>query len=104
MVDLYKETWKGKNKPFKVQNSNLLSKYNLSGSDGELESNRLITSQPIMFVDANGQVQFNKRKLNEMPKFIAQLTASLALPLVAEEVMFNYQFMCKSSHMNRFQF
>lgn len=95
MIDLYKETWKGKSKPFKIDNPNLINKYNLSQSDGKIEANRFITSQPIEFVDINGQVQYNRRKLNEMPQFLSRLTSSLAIPVVADEIVFNYRFMRK---------
>lgn len=96
MVDFYKETWKGKNKPFKIDNPNLVNKYNLAESNGEIEANRLITSQPVDFVDINGQTQFNRRKLNELPAFISQLTSNLSLPIFAQEILFNYRFMCKA--------
>lgn len=95
MVDFYKETWKGRNKPFKIDNPNLVNKYNLAHSNGEIEANRLITSQPVEFVDINGQIQFNRRKLNELPAFISQLTSSLAVPIFAEEIAFNYRFICE---------
>ncbi|CAF5208282.1 unnamed protein product, partial [Rotaria magnacalcarata] len=81
MVDMYKETWKGKNKPFKVDDPKLVNKYNLNESDGEIQANRFTTSQPIEFVDASGNIQFNKRKLNELPQFINQLTANFAIPI-----------------------
>ena len=93
MIDLYKETWKGKSKPFKIDDPKLVNKYNLGESNGEIQANRFITSQPIEFVDASGRVQFNKRKLNEMPQFLTQLTANLAIPLAAQEMFFNYSFM-----------
>jgi hypothetical protein len=95
MIDLYKETWKGKNKPFKIEDPKLVDKYNLTESNGEIQANRFLTSQPIEFVDANGRVQFNKRKLNELPQFLGQLTVNLAIPIVAEEIFFNYSFMRK---------
>ncbi|CAF1120923.1 unnamed protein product [Rotaria magnacalcarata] len=93
MVDLYKETWKGKNKPFKIYDPKLVTKYNLDGSNGEIQANRFTTSQPIEFIDANGRVQFNKRKLNELPQFLGQLTTNLSIPIAADEVFFNYSFM-----------
>ncbi|CAF1355188.1 unnamed protein product [Rotaria magnacalcarata] len=93
MVDMYKETWKGKNKPFKVDDPKLVNKYNLNESDGEIQANRFTTSQPIEFVDASGNIQFNKRKLNELPQFINQLTANFAIPIACKEVYFNYKFM-----------
>ncbi|CAF3919171.1 unnamed protein product, partial [Adineta steineri] len=93
MVDLYKETWKGKNKPFKIEDPKLVNKYNLNESNGEIQANRFITSHPIEFIDDNGCVQFNKRKLNELPQFLSQLTSNLAIPIAAEEIFFNYSFM-----------
>ncbi|CAF4119197.1 unnamed protein product [Adineta steineri] len=93
MVDLYKETWKGKNKPFKIDDPKLVKKYNLNESNGEIQANRFITSQPIEFIDDNGCVQFNKRKLNELPQFLSQLTNNLAIPIAADEIFFNYSFM-----------
>ncbi|CAF4640102.1 unnamed protein product [Rotaria socialis] len=93
MVDLYKETWKGKNKPFKIYDPKLVRKYNLDGSNGEIQANRFTTSQPTEFIDANGRVQFNKRKLNELPQFLGQLTTNLSIPIAADEVFFNYSFM-----------
>ncbi|CAF4223278.1 unnamed protein product [Rotaria sordida] len=56
MVDLYKETWKGKNKPIKIDDPKLIDKYDLKESNGEIHANRFITSQPIEFVDVNGRV------------------------------------------------
>ncbi|CAF2768622.1 unnamed protein product [Rotaria sp. Silwood2] len=97
MVDLYKETWKGKSKPFKINDPKLLNKYNLNESNGEIQANRFTTSQPIEFVDANGRIQFNRRKLNELPQFLSQLTANLATPIIAQEIVFNYTFMRKVS-------
>lgn len=95
MIDLYKETWKGKTKPLKIVNQSLVTKYSLSEKNGEMEGNPLTTSQPTHFVDINGRMQFNKRKLNELPKFLTQLSVNLAVPIIAEEVVFNYPFMCK---------
>ncbi|CAF3962489.1 unnamed protein product [Rotaria sp. Silwood2] len=53
MIDLYNETWKEKNKPFKIDNPKLIDKYHLIESNGEIPANRLTTSQPIEFVDVN---------------------------------------------------
>ncbi|CAF3372692.1 unnamed protein product [Rotaria sp. Silwood1] len=93
LIDLYKETWKGKNKPFKIEDPKLMEKYHLTESNGEIQANRLTTSQPIEFVDVDGHIQYNKRKLNELPQFLTQFTTDLAIPIAAEEVFFNYSFM-----------
>jgi hypothetical protein len=93
VVDLFKETWKGKNKPFKIDDQKLLSKYKLDQSDGEIQANRFTTSQPVEFVDVDGRIQYNKRKLNELPQFLSKLAADIAIPIAAEEIFFNYSFM-----------
>lgn len=93
MVDLYKETWSGKMKPFKIDNVNLITKYNLHESKGEIQANRLISSQPIEFIDGNGQIQFNKRKLNELPHFLSKLESQIAITISAKEIFFDYLFM-----------
>lgn len=100
VVDLFKETWKGKNKPFKINDPKLRDKYNLSELNSEIQANRFTTSQPVEFVDANGKIQFNKRKLNELPQFVSQLTTNLSIPIAAEEIFFNYSFMRKVSTLN----
>ncbi len=93
VVDLFKETWKGKNKPFKIDDPKLVNKYQLNQSDGEIQANRFTTSQPVEFIDVNGQIQYNKRKLNELPQFLSKLTADISIPIAAEEMFFNYSFM-----------
>ena len=93
LVDLFKETWKGKNKPFKIDDPKLVNKYKLDQSDGEIQANRFIASQPIEFVDAEGNIQYNKRKLNELPLFLSNLTSDIAIPIAGEEIFFNYSFM-----------
>ena len=93
VVDLFKETWKGKNKPFKIDDPKLVNKYKLNQSDGEIQANRFTTSQPIEFIDVDGRIQYNKRKLNELPQFLSKLAADISLPIAAEEIFFNYSFM-----------
>ncbi|UJR16165.1 hypothetical protein I4U23_003075 [Adineta vaga] len=93
VVDFFKETWKGKNKPFKIEDPKLVHKYKLDRSDGEIQANRFTTSQPTEFVGSDGQVQYNKRKLNELPQFLSKLAPDISLPIAAEEILFNYSFM-----------
>ena len=93
VVDFYKETWKGKNKPFRIDDPKLANKYKLGHTDGEIQANRLTTSQPIEFIDAEGRVQYNKRKLNELPLFLSKLATDISVPIAAEEILFNYSFM-----------
>lgn len=92
VIDLFKETWKGKNKPFKVDQK-LANKYHLNKTDGEIEANRFTASQPVEFVDIDGRIQYNKRKLNELPQFLTKLAADISLPIAADEIFFNYSFM-----------
>ncbi len=93
VVDLFKETWKGKNKPFKIDDPKLVNKYKLNQSDGGIQANRFITSQPVEFIDVDGRIQYNKRKLNELPQFLSKLAVDISIPIAAEEILFNYSFM-----------
>jgi len=93
MVDLFKETWKGKNKPFKINDPKLVQKYKLDELNGEIQANRFTTSQPVEFIDTDGHIQYNKRKINELPKFLSKLAADIAIPIAAAEIIFNYTFM-----------
>lgn len=92
VVDLFKETWKGKNKPFKVDQK-LAKKYQLHETDGEIQANRFTTSQPVEFIDVDGRIQYNKRKLNELPQFLQKLAGDISIPIAADEIFFNYSFM-----------
>lgn len=93
LVDLFQGTWKGKNKPFKIDDPKLVNKYHLDQSGGEIQANRFIASQPVEFIDVDGNIQYNKRKLNEFPLFLSQLTADISIPIAAKEIFFNYPFM-----------
>ncbi|CAF0986663.1 unnamed protein product [Adineta steineri] len=102
MIDLYSEAWTEKNKPLKIDNKKLIDKYHLSESNGEIQANRLITSQPIEFIDDHGQIQYNKRKLNELPEILCKLSPNLAIPIAANEVFFNYSFMHAKTQCSSF--
>ena len=93
VVDLFKETWKGKNKPFKVDDPKLVNKYQLDECDGQIQANRFTASQPVEFIDVDGRIQYNKRKLNELPQFLSKLAPDISIPVAAEEIFFNYSFM-----------
>ena len=90
---MFIETWKGKNKPLKIEDPKLIKKYKLDKSGGEIQANRFTTSQPIEFIDVDGRVQYNKRKLNVLPYFLSKLPGDISLPIAADEVLFNYSFM-----------
>ncbi len=77
----------------KIWDRKLVNKYNLAKSGGEIQANRFTTSQPIEFIDVDGRIQYNKRKLNELPYFLSKLPSDVSLRIAADEVLFNYSFM-----------
>jgi hypothetical protein len=90
VVDFFNETWKKKPKPFKY-NEFIAKKEKLNTNDAA--EIRDTSVQPTTFVDSNGNVKYNLRKLNELPAFIKQLTSNLALVLACEHIFFNYEFL-----------
>ena len=90
MVDFFNEKWKQKPKPYRY-NKFVASKKNLKTQDAE--EIRDTSTQPTSFIDAEGNLKFNKRKLVELPRFILQLTPNLSVPLACENIFFNYQFL-----------
>ena len=90
VVDFFNETWKYKPKPYKF-NKFIAKKKNLKSEDAQ--EIRDTSTQPTSFVDAKGNLKFNKRKIIELPRFILQLTPNLAVPLSCENIFFNYQFL-----------
>lgn len=89
VVDFFDEKWKRTPKPYKYNNF-LQKKLHLGSACAEQIRNT--SMQPTVFVDASGTLRYNKRKLSELPTFIAQLTANLAVPLACEHVFFNFHF------------
>ena len=59
----------------------------------EAEEIRDTSLQPTSFLDSDGNLKFNKRKITELPRFILQLTPNLSVPLACENIFFNYQFL-----------
>ena len=89
-MDFFNEKWKHKPKPYRY-NKFVASKKNLKTQDAE--EIRDTSTQPTSFIDAEGNLKFNKRKLVELPRFILQLTPNLSVPLACENIFFNYQFL-----------
>ncbi|CAF0891255.1 unnamed protein product, partial [Brachionus calyciflorus] len=90
IFDFYNETWKGIQKPFEL-NEYLKKKLNKQSLHDQAD--RFLSSQPIKFINENGQVKYNKRKLTELPNCLANLSSFLSLEKACELVFFNYEFM-----------
>lgn len=98
VIEFYNETWRDKAKPIKfndyveTKKKNNMFRELVAGSGGTDCRNTSV--QPTVFVDKNtGSVKFNQRKIKELPHFLGTLTLSMAVPLVCDNVYFNYQFL-----------
>lgn len=89
MVDFYNETWKHKPKPYKY-NEFVAKKKKLNST--ETAEVRDTSIQPTMFIDGEGNVRFNQRKIFEMPGFVAGLASNLAPILACDYIYFDYYF------------
>jgi hypothetical protein len=91
VTDFFNETWKHTPKPFKY-NEFVARKKNLASTQSEEVRNTGM--QPTFLIDEKTKlVNYNKRKLREMPAFVSGLTQNLAIPLGAKYVWFNYHFL-----------
>ena len=95
MIDFFNETWKNKPKPFKY-NSYIAKKKKLN--DTNASEIRETSIQKTVVRTKDGKSLYNKRKINELPGFISQLNANLAMPLACEHVFFNYEFITGMFH------
>ena len=59
--------------------------------------------QPTSYINENGVKEFNKRKIFELPNFLAQLTGSLGIKYFCELVFFNYDFLYGLLHVLNIQ-
>ena len=89
VVDFFNETWKDNPKPFRY-NDRIVKKKQLASE--ESQASRNTTSQLTEFVTEDGKIQYNKRKIKELPSFIVQLTANICLPLGCKHIYYNYEF------------
>ena len=89
IIDFYNENWKGKQKPFQM-NEYLKKKYkNVKQTLAE----RYVTSQPIKYIGSDGKMRYNKRKLTELPNCLANINNAFGLEKACELVYYNYEFM-----------
>lgn len=91
IFDFYNETWKGKQKPFEL--NDYLKKKMKINSQTETHADRYISSQPIEYIAENGVVHYNKRKLTELPNCLTSITNHFGLIKSCELVFYNYEFM-----------
>lgn len=89
ILDFYNETWKGRNKPLSL-NKNMRKKLGLDNTG--TSSDRHVSSQSIEFYTKDG-VQYNKRKLTELPNALTMINSTIALDKACELVFYNYEFM-----------
>jgi hypothetical protein len=91
VIDFFNETWKTKPKPFKY-NELIASQKQLPSLDGCECRNTSIQSTYII-EKFTGNFVYNLRKIRELPNFIVKLNPDIALPLICEQIYFNYQFL-----------
>ncbi|RNA06167.1 NACHT and WD repeat domain-containing 2-like, partial [Brachionus plicatilis] len=90
VIDFFNETWKHKPKPY-IYNDYLTKKFGVK--NGESEEVRDTGMQPTVFFEPDGKIRYNKRKLSELPAFIGNLTANLAINLACDLVFFDLNFL-----------
>jgi len=89
VVDFFNETWKDNPKPFKF-NQRIVKKKQLESDDAK--ESRNTTSQLTEYIDEDGVIRYNKRKLTELPGFISQMSFNIGIPLACKHLYFNYEF------------
>ena len=89
VIDFFNETWKDKPKPFK-HNQRIVKKKHLTTEQDEASRNT--ATQETAYVDEDGLIRYNKRKITELPGFIAQMTQNISIPLATKHIFFNYEF------------
>lgn len=90
VVDFFNETWKSKPKPFKY-NKYLMKKKNLNSEIAE--EIRETSVQKTVFMDKDKVIHYNKRKLKELPNFVAHLNTAIAMQIAGKYIYWNYQFL-----------
>ena len=90
VIDFFNETWKHKPKPYKF-NEYVAKKNKVTGQ--ELEAIRDTSFQPTVFIDKNGNLKFNIRKIQEFPEFIFKLNKNVASTIAAEHIYYNFHFL-----------
>ncbi len=59
----------------------------------EAEASRNTTSQLTELITEDGVIQYNKRKIKELPSFVSMLTANISVPLACKHIYYNYEFL-----------
>jgi hypothetical protein len=65
----------------------------------QAEEVRNTAAQATSYTDEHGKRAYNKRKIYELPNFLAQLTASISIKYFCELVFFNYDFFSGMLHV-----
>lgn len=86
----FNETYKVNPKPFKY--SKKFTK--LYGKEEGQVKRETANQQTISLDKTTGKLIYNKRKITELPRFIARLKSNLAKQFACEHVFFNYKFLC----------
>jgi NACHT domain- and WD repeat-containing protein len=76
IVDMYSEKWRKRAKPFEL-NDYLRHKYKNDKRAMCGEADRLVNAQPIKYIEQNGQIKYNKRKLSELPHCIMSMRGQI---------------------------
>ena len=91
VIDYYVETWNKKPKPF-IYTEYVRKKLGLDSPNSE--AFRFTKQQKIENTSSDGNKNYNKRKLNEFPKFIISLNnIDLKIEFLANHIYFDYNFM-----------
>jgi hypothetical protein len=91
LIEFYDETWLNKPKPYQL-NEYLRKKLHKKNSSDVAE--RFLTPQPIKYIAVDGKTHYNKRKLNELPHCLSNIShTDYGIQKACELVFYNYDFM-----------
>ena len=96
VIDFFNERWKITPKPYKY-NEYVAKKNNLQSN--ESQEKRDTSMQPTIFIDNQGNRNYNKRKIRELPEFAARLHSSLRVKIFCDYILFNYEFLTGMFHL-----
>ncbi|CAF1506773.1 unnamed protein product, partial [Didymodactylos carnosus] len=90
IIYLYLDKFKDRKKEFCI-NDQLRKKYGLQSN--VVEADRLVMSQATEFCDSDGVIQYNRRKLKQLPHFLKKLSPNEKNLIISLEMIYNYQWM-----------
>jgi hypothetical protein len=96
VIDFFNERWKITPKPYKY-NEYVAKKNNLQSNENQ--EKRDTSMQPTIFVDNQGNRNYNKRKIRELPEFAARLQPSMKVKIFCDYILFNYEFLTGMFHL-----